>query len=150
MPFIDSKGRSGSRPEWTALEGWTRKKVHEFIPALVPSGPVRRGRVAARARLGAMLTFYSLPKKRWIHSRTTNRVTVSSPRLRTDAAKRFKKLPNAAAAIWKLLMVAEKALRRLNAPELLKGVYLDAVFEGTSAFLTRMVPVHSVRLEEGS
>ena len=79
-----------------------------------------------------------------------DRVTVSSPRLRTDAAKRFKKLPNAAAAIWKLLMVAEKALRRLNAPELLKGVYLDAVFEGTSAFLTRMVPVHSVRLEEGS
>jgi hypothetical protein len=49
-------------------------------------------------------------------------------RLRTDAAKRFKKVPNATAAIWKLLMVAEKTFRRLNAPELMRELYLGAVF----------------------
>ncbi|MDR7435958.1 MAG: hypothetical protein QN189_12650 [Armatimonadota bacterium] len=40
-------------------------------------------------------------------------------RLRTDAAKRFKKVERATAGIWKTLMVAQKSFRRLNAPELL-------------------------------
>jgi len=37
-------------------------------------------------------------------------------------------VPNATAAIWKLLMVAEKTFRRLNAPELMRELYLAAVF----------------------
>jgi putative transposase len=37
-------------------------------------------------------------------------------------------VPNATAAIWKLLMVAEKTFRRLNAPELMRELYLGAVF----------------------
>jgi putative transposase len=48
--------------------------------------------------------------------------------LRTDAAKRFKKVSNAPAVIWKLLLVGEKELRRLNAPELLKEVYLGVTY----------------------
>ncbi len=72
-----------------------------------------------------MVTFYSFPKEHWLHLRTTN--PVESPfaglRLRTDAAKRFKKVENARALIWRLLMVAEKSFRRLTAAELLKGVY---------------------------
>jgi len=38
---------------------------------------------------------------------------------RTDAARRFKKTGNAAAMIWKLLTVAERSWRKLNAPELI-------------------------------
>ena len=49
-------------------------------------------------------------------------------RLRTAAAKRFKKVTNATAIIWKLLLVAEKSFRRLNAPELLREVYLGVPF----------------------
>ncbi len=68
-----------------------------------------------------MVTFYRFPKDRWIHLRTTN--VVESPfaavRLRTDAARRYKKVANAEALIWKILMIAEKKFRRLNAPELL-------------------------------
>ncbi|MDR7566726.1 MAG: hypothetical protein QN185_13610, partial [Armatimonadota bacterium] len=45
-------------------------------------------------------------------------------RLRTDAAKRFKKVERAAAVIWKMLMVAQTRFRRLNAPELLAKVYV--------------------------
>jgi len=49
-------------------------------------------------------------------------------RLRTDAAKRYKKVANAEALIWKILMIAEKKFRRLNAPELLEDVYAGKTF----------------------
>lgn len=72
-----------------------------------------------------MVSFYEFPKEHWKHIRTTN--IVESPfaalRLRTDAAKRFKKVQNATSVIWKTLMVAQKRFRKLDAPELLKEVY---------------------------
>lgn len=77
-----------------------------------------------------MVTFYSFPKEHWIHLRTTNIVEspFSSVRLRTDAAKRFKKVQNATAMIWKLLMVAEKRFRRLKGLDLLPAVYVGKPF----------------------
>jgi len=72
-----------------------------------------------------MVTFYQFPKEHWKHLRTTN--VVESPfaalRLRTDAAKRFKKVENATVLIWKMLMLAERRFRRLDAPGKLMGVY---------------------------
>lgn len=72
-----------------------------------------------------MVTFYSFPKEHWVHMRTTN--VVESPfgaiRLRTDAAKRFKKVDSATAMIWKLLLVAEKRFRALKGYWLLSDVY---------------------------
>ena len=80
---------------------------------------------------GRMVRFFSFPKPHWQHLRTSN--VVESPfaalRLRTDAAKRFKKVETATAAIFKLLLVAEKNFRRLNAPELMREVYLGVQFE---------------------
>jgi putative transposase len=77
-----------------------------------------------------MVTFYCFPKEHWVHIRTTN--VVESPfaalRLRTDAAKRFKKVENATAVIWKMLLIAKKRFRKLNAPELLKEVYEGVEF----------------------
>jgi putative transposase len=71
-----------------------------------------------------MMTFYQFPQEHWKHLRTTN--PVESPfaavRLRTAAAKRFKKVENATAVIWKTLLVAEHTFRRLDAPELLPDV----------------------------
>lgn len=71
-----------------------------------------------------MVAFYNFPKDHWRHLRTTN--VVESPfaalRLRTSAAKRFKKVASAEALIWKTLMIAEMKFRRLNAPELLMEV----------------------------
>ena len=73
-----------------------------------------------------MITFYRFPKEHWKHLRTTN--VVESPfaalRLRTDAAKRFKKVENATAVIWKMLMLAERKFRKLDTPEKLMEVYL--------------------------
>jgi transposase-like protein len=78
-----------------------------------------------------MVTFYRFPKDHWIHLRTTNPVEspFSAVRLRTDATRRYKKVANAEALIWKILMIAEKKFRRLNSPELLAAVYrIDSRF----------------------
>ena len=49
-------------------------------------------------------------------------------RLRTTAAKRFKKVENATALIWKMLQVAESTFRRLKGAELLPAVYAGAQY----------------------
>jgi putative transposase len=98
----------------------------------------KKGAAAAARRLDddwdRLVTFYAFPKEHWKHLRTTN--VVESPfaavRLRTAAAKRFKKVENATAVIWKTLLVAEQSFRRLDAPELLPEVaegvvYVDGV-----------------------
>jgi len=109
---------AGSRPEAEDKRddflAWCRKESHR----------------AAGETLGRdwdrMVTFYQFPTEHWKHLRTTN--VVESPfaalRLRTDAAKRFKKVDNATAVIWKMLMLAEQRFRRLDAPEKLMQVYL--------------------------
>ena len=100
----------------------------------------KKGVAAAVRRLDEdwdrLMTFYAFPKEHWKHLRTTN--VVESPfaavRLRTGAAKRFKKVENATAIIWKTLLVAEQSFRRLDSPELLPQVaegvvYVDGVRE---------------------
>ena len=49
-------------------------------------------------------------------------------RLRTTAAKRFKKVENATALIWKILQVTESTFRRLKGAELLPAVYAGAQY----------------------
>ena len=78
-----------------------------------------------------MVAFYDFPEDHWKHLGTTN--VVESPfaalRLRTTAAKRFKRVESATALIWKLLLVALKRFRRLDAPHLLKDVFEGRKFE---------------------
>ena len=86
-----------------------------------------------------MITFYDFPKEHWGHIRTTN--PVESPfaalRLRTDAAKRYKRVDRAIAVIWKMLMVAEQRFRRLKAHQLMEDVYLGAQYvDGIAAGAT--------------
>jgi putative transposase len=77
-----------------------------------------------------MVTFYQFPRAHWKHLRTSN--PVESPfaavRLRTAAAKRFKRVENATAVIWKTLLIAEKTFRRLDSPELLADVASGVVY----------------------
>jgi len=72
-----------------------------------------------------MVTFYDFPKEHWRHIGTTNVVEspFSAVRLRTGAARRFKKAANAIVLIWKVLMVTGKRFRKLNAPHLLSEVF---------------------------
>jgi transposase-like protein len=77
-----------------------------------------------------LVTFYRFPREHWPHLRTSN--VIESPfatvRLRTTAAKRFKKVENATALIWKILQVAESTFRRLKEAELLPAVYAGAQY----------------------
>src|SRR5215471_6920860 len=72
-----------------------------------------------------LVTFYQFPREHWPHLRTSN--VVESPfatvRIRTTAAKRFKKVENATALIWQILQVAESSFRKLKGAELLSAVY---------------------------
>lgn len=77
-----------------------------------------------------MTSYYAFPQEHWTHLRTTN--IIESPfaavRLRTGAAKRFKKVENATALIWKVLLVVEQHFRKLNAPHLTAEVYADVKY----------------------
>jgi transposase-like protein len=77
-----------------------------------------------------LVTFYQFPREHWPHLRTTN--VVESPfaavRLRTTAAKRFKKVESATVLVWKILQVAEATFRRLKGAELLPAVYAGAQY----------------------
>jgi transposase-like protein len=76
------------------------------------------------------VAFYAFPNEHWKHLRTTN--VVESPfatvRLRTGAAKRYKKVENATAVIWKVLLVAESTFRPLDSPHLLAEVAQGAKY----------------------
>lgn len=78
-----------------------------------------------------LVTYYDFPAEHWKHLRTTN--PVESPfaavRLRTTAAKRFKKVENATAVIWKTLLLAETRFRKVTAPELMPLVAEGIEFE---------------------
>lgn len=89
-----------------------------------------------------MVSFYGFPKEHWAHIRTTNVVEspFSTVRLRTDAAKRFKKVQSATAMIWKILQVAEKSFRLLKGYWLLSDVYEGRQFvDGTLVQEQRML-----------
>ncbi len=77
-----------------------------------------------------MVSFYKYPREHWGHLRTSNPVEspFSAVRLRTEASRRYKKVDNAIATIWKTLMIAQKRFRKLNAPELLKEVYEGVIY----------------------
>ena len=89
-----------------------------------------------------LVSFFDYPQEHWVHLRTTN--IVESPfnavRLRTDASRRFKKTENAEAMIWKLLLVAEKSWRALNAPELMQDLYDGKRFKDGIAVETKTEP----------
>jgi putative transposase len=117
----------------------TRREAERLKQAF-QAWAAKKGVPAAGRRLEEdwerLVTFYAFPAEHWKHLRTTN--VVESPfapvRLRTTAAKRFKKVENATTVIWKTLLVAEQSFRRLDSPELLPEVaegvvYVDGVRE---------------------
>jgi transposase-like protein len=77
-----------------------------------------------------MTTYYDFPREHWKHLRTTN--PIESPfaavRLRTGAAKRYKKVASATALIWRVLLVAERTFRKLDHPDLLPEVLAGATY----------------------
>jgi transposase-like protein len=110
IPYAESREDAERRKR--AFQAWCTKKGVAAVGQAVDHDWAR------------LVTFYDFPKPHWKHLRTSN--PIESPfaavRLRTAAAKRYKKVENATAVIWKTLLVAERTFRRLDAPELLAEV----------------------------
>jgi transposase-like protein len=116
LPYAKTREEAARLKE--KFQGWCRKHSLKDAASLIDHDWDRR------------VAFYDFPREHWIHLRTSN--VIESPfaalRLRTDAAKRYRKVETASAVIFKLLMVAEQKFRRLNAPELLKDVFSGVKF----------------------
>ncbi len=86
--------------------------------------------VSKRSGRKSLVAFCRFPKEHWSHLHTTNPVEspFSSVRIRTDAARRFKKVANATAVVWKTLMVAQRRFRKLNTPRLCEEVFRGATY----------------------
>jgi putative transposase len=85
-----------------------------------------------------LVAYYAFPQEHWRHLRTTN--VVESPfaavRLRTSASKRFTKVENATALIWRLLLVVEQHFRKLNAPHLCAEVFAGVAYQDGARVVT--------------
>jgi hypothetical protein len=116
IPYADTREEAERQKQ--AFQAWCTERGHADV-----------GRALDRD-WERMVTFYQFPREHWKHLRTSN--PVESPfaavRLRTAAAKRFKKVENATAVTWKTLLIAEKTFRRLDAPQLLADVASGAVY----------------------
>lgn len=113
-----AENRKEAEKQKTVFQLWCREKGYEKAAELIDED------------WGRMVAFFDFPKEHWQHLRTTN--PVESPfaalRLRTDAAKRFKKADNATCVVWKMLTIAQSRFRKLNAPELLEDVWKGVHF----------------------
>ena len=78
--------------------------------------------------LDRCLTFYQFPKSHWLHLRTTNPVEspFSSVRLRTNAAKRFKKTKSGVYMVHQIMLRLQQNWRRLTSAHLCGTVPLPA------------------------
>jgi len=99
-----------------------------------------------------MVSYYAFPKEHWRHLRTTN--VVESPfdavRLRTSAAKRYKRVDHASAMIWRLLLVVEHHFRKLNAPERCREVYDHKTYVDGERAVTPTLSVQMTRKERAA
>lgn len=116
IPYAETAEDAEKRKK--KFQAWCSQKGLEAAAALIETDWDR------------MVTFYKFPKEHWQHLRTTNPVEspFASLRLRTDAAKRYKKVSNATSVIWKMLLVAEQRFRRLNSPEKMTEVWKGMSF----------------------
>ena len=66
-----------------------------------------------------MIVFFRFPQRYWKHLRRSNPVEFpfAALSMRSKAAKRFRKVENAAAGIGKFLLTAEKKFRGLDSPD---------------------------------
>jgi hypothetical protein len=73
---------------------------------------------------------YDFPAEHWRHLRMSNVIELpfAALRLRTDAAKRYRKIEYATAVIFKLPLIAKKTFRKFNAPGLMKELFHGAKY----------------------
>ena len=122
------------RPEYTKRlraiwqadrESGARKLAAKVVRDLSASGYDRAGR-CLEDDLDRCLTFYQFPEAHWPHLRTTNVIEspFASVRLRTNAAKRFKKTKSGVHLVHEVMKRLQERWRRLKSAHLCATVSL--------------------------
>jgi transposase-like protein len=95
------------------------KAIATFVAQYEPKDP--KAVASLRRDQDKLLTFFDFPAEHWVHLRTTNPVEspFSTVRLRQRVTKGTGARTQGLAMAFKLLEMAEKRWRRLNAPHLL-------------------------------
>jgi putative transposase len=114
------------RAIWQADSETVARKLAEKLIADFRAAGYDRAADCLGADLDRCLTFYQFPEQHWSHLRTTN--AVESPfagvRLRTNAAKRFKKTKSGVCLAHQVLLRLSQTWRRLKSAHLCSQIDL--------------------------
>ena len=95
-----------------------------FVPSIPQDASARRERNFVTVNQDILATVESMERQIVQRAvRNDDEFPFAALRLRTDAAKRYKRVDRATAVIWKILIVAERPFRRFTAPELMRDVH---------------------------
>jgi len=133
MNVIDKLPKS-ERPEyvkrlraiWQADSEEAARKLAEGVIADLRGAEYERAAACLEDDLDRCLTFYQFPEAHWSHLRTTNVIEspFASVRLRTNAAKRFKKTKSGVCLVHQVLLRLSANWRRLKSAQLCATVAL--------------------------
>jgi putative transposase len=133
MNVIDKLPKS-ERPEyvkrlraiWQADSKEAARKLAEKVVADLRRAEYERAAACLEADLDRCLTFYQFPEAHWSHLRTTNVIEspFASVRLRTNAAKRFKKTKSGVCLVHQVMQRLSKNWRHLKSAHLCATVPL--------------------------
>lgn len=121
MAMIAAKGQTDARPEWTALESWTRVKIQGFVQELLEEevtellGRSKSARVAAVDGSTGYRNGFGKPRRLTLSCGT---ITVRRPRVR-DLDERFES---------RVLPLFKRRTEEVN--ELLPELYLHGLAAG--------------------
>lgn len=114
------------RAIWQAGSEAAARKLAERVIADLRGAEYERAATCLEDDLDRCLTFYQFPEAHWSHLRTTNVIEspFASVRLRTNAAKRFKKTKSGVCLVHQVLTRLSKNWRRLQSAQLCATVPL--------------------------
>jgi putative transposase len=108
------------RAVWQADSESAARKLAAGVARDLRGGGYERAAVCMDDDLDRCLTFYRFPESHWSHLRTTNVIEspFASVRLRTNAAKRFKRTKSGVYLVFEVLMRLQRNWRRLKSAHL--------------------------------
>jgi len=126
------RNRSSGWPARSLSRSECERKRNEYLLCFRKTDP-KASATLTRDREW-MVTFFDDPERHSIHLRTTNIIesTFNAVRLRSDALRRFKRIDNAQAMSWKLLMVAQREVTRAQCVACDEGDVRRKTFRGRS------------------
>jgi transposase-like protein len=108
------------RAVWQADSESAARKLAASLARDLRAGGYERAAKCLEDDLDRCLTFYQFPEGHWSHLRTTNVIEspFASVRLRTNAAKRFKKTKSGVHLVFEVMMRLQRNWRRLKSAHL--------------------------------